>query len=99
MSTELILKKLDEQANRLSNIEVAMAKMVRQDEKILTLQKQVKTLFKNNDLAFNPKDGVVTKMKEFQKECPRESIKSTLNGQWLAIALLATICTAAGIWA
>ncbi|WP_300456610.1 hypothetical protein [Desulfobacula sp.] len=91
MTTELILQKLDDQSVRLSNIETAMALMAVQDEKIITIQKQVSILFKNYDLAFNPKDGVVVKIKEFQNGCPRDTIEKTINRQWAVIMFLVAI--------
>jgi len=100
MSTEseLILRELKNQAVRLSNIETAVVTMARQDEKIVTIQKQVGILFTNYDLAFNPKDGVVTVMKGFQEGCPRKEMQGSLTlfkwmlvGQWAVISLLVAI--------
>lgn len=98
MSTELILKELKDQAARLSNIETAMVTIARQDEKIVTIQKQIGILFQNYELAFNPKDGVVTEMKVFQEQCPKKNLQSSLTlfkwmigGQWAVISLMVVI--------
>lgn len=97
-STELILAELKDQAGRLTNIETAVVTIARQDEKIITIQKQIGILFTNYDIAFNPKDGVVTEMKTYQKGCPREEIKGNLTlfrwligGQWAVISLMVVI--------
>ena len=88
---ELLLAEMRDQAGRLTNIEEAVVSIARQDEKITTMQKEIKILFQKNELAFNPKDGVVTNIKVFQEGCPRTDMEKSLTRQWAAIALLATI--------
>ncbi len=94
MSTnELLLAEMKGLAGRLTNIETAVVSIARQDEKIANIQQQIAVLFKKNDQAFNPKDGVVTEIKVFQKSCPKKEVLRTMNRQWAAIALLAAITT------
>jgi hypothetical protein len=97
MSEQLILEKLDDQAERLQNIEKAISIIAVQDVKILNIQSQVSSLWQKYDDAFSP-EGVVTQIKLFQAGCPRETIDKTLKRQdnmikfqWLAISLLVTI--------
>jgi len=96
--TDLIMNELADQAARMTNIETAVVTIARQDEKIITIQKQIGILFTNYDIAFNPRDGVVTGMKVFQEGCPRKEIKENLTllrwmvgGQWAVISLIVVI--------
>jgi len=96
--TDLIMNELADQAARMTNIETAVVTIARQDEKIITIQKQIGILFTNYDIAFNPRDGVVTDMKVFQEGCPRKEIKENLTllkwmvgGQWAVISLIVVI--------
>jgi hypothetical protein len=93
MSTELILKALAEQSARLTNIEAAIVKLAKQDDTLLIMQKQLDILFSNYDLDSNPKDGVAVGMKEYPKGSHGKETKVTMNRQWAAICLLATITT------
>ncbi len=97
MTEKLILKKLDDQAERLQKIEKAISIIAVQDQKILNLQAQLSALWKKYDNAFSP-DGVISKIKQFQAGCPRDNIDKTfkrqdvmIKFQWLVIGLLATI--------
>jgi hypothetical protein len=72
MNTKLILKALAEQSDKLTNIEAAIAKLAKHDEKIITM------LCKYDHFP-DPKDGEVVKMKEYQKGCHGEGIKVTMN--------------------
>jgi hypothetical protein len=94
---KLILEKLDDQADRLHKIERAISVIAVQDERILNMQSQLNSLWKKYDSAFSP-EGMVSKIKQHQASCPRETIDKTLKRQdtmikvqWSVIGLLVMI--------
>lgn len=79
---------------RLDRIEVAITKLSVQEEKILNIQIQQNALWKKYDEAFNPKDGVVTKIARHQASCPRDDVKKIdlrLWGLYAGVALLTIV--------
>lgn len=92
MTENLILKKLDTQADRLEKIEQAISRIAVQDEKILNLQAQVSSLWRKYDTAFGP-EGTMVQIQKFQASCPRETVKKELDKQWAIIGLISIIVT------
>ena len=99
MSEQLILEKLDtikkqtaKLEQKVDKIESTVVLIAVQSERIDNMQSQVHKLWAKHDDAFGT-HGLVSKIKQFQASCPRESIKETVKNQWIAIGLLASIVT------
>lgn len=86
----IILKKLEQQDEKLMNIEKAVMKIAVQDEKIMTMENQINGLWGKYDAAFSP-DGCIAKIKAFQLTCPKLEVKAAITRQWTAIGLIATM--------
>jgi small-conductance mechanosensitive channel len=69
-----VLAKLDDQSNRLAQIEKALVKIAVQDEKIINLQTQVSTLFRKLDEVCGP-EGTIVHIKQHQAGCPKPQVK------------------------
>ena len=87
MSERLILEKLKITERKVDKITRLIAV---QTEQIKNLSNQVNTLWLKYDKEFGS-DGIVAEMKNFQASCLREQIKSSIQGQWVAIGIFATI--------
>lgn len=87
MSERLILEKLKITERKVDKITRLIAV---QTEQIKNLSNQVNTLWLKYDKEFGS-DGIVAEMKNFQASCLREQIKYSIQGQWVAIGIFATI--------
>lgn len=61
---------------RLLRIENCVSEIKAHHERLEILTSSILDLYQKYDQGFNPKDGVVTRLKEFQTTCPRKEIKS-----------------------
>lgn len=98
-TVEIILQKLDQQAQliadqsgRLSGIEKALSAMAVQEEKIVSIQRQMSAIWEKYDKAFGP-EGTIANLRAHQAACPKVNVESAVARQWVAIGLLATIVT------
>lgn len=100
-SVEIILQKLDQQAqliadqgSRLSGIERTLSAMAVQEEKIVNIKGQLSAIWAKYDKAFGP-EGTIANIRAHQAACPKDYVESAVTRQWVTIGLLATIITGA----
>ncbi len=99
MTDALILEKLDtleKQSNKLDKkvdkIETAVGLIAIQSERINNMQRQLQSLWTKYDEACGT-EGTLSKIKQFQAKCPKDSIKNSITRLWWAIGLVATTVT------
>lgn len=68
-----VLDVLESQSVRLTNIETAINAIAVQDEKIITIRKQVNKLWMFHDTEFGA-EGVVAKIQQHQSQCPKMEV-------------------------
>ena len=90
MTEKLILEKLENMEKKVDKIEAAVGLIAVQTERINNVSAQVNSLWEKYDTAFAPK-GVVAEIKNFQMSCPRDTIKSAIDKQWVVIGLVGTV--------
>jgi hypothetical protein len=100
MTETLILEKLDklerhneQMDKKLDKLDTAVSLIAVQTERINNVSTQVNSLWAKYDAAFS-QGGVISEIKTFQGQCPREYIKVTLDRQWVVIGLIGTTVVA-----
>ena len=76
---EIVIEKLSKQDLILERITSALENLAAQREQVSTLTSRVSWLSKQHDILINPKDGIITDMKNFQVSCPRKVFKWSLT--------------------
>lgn len=61
-----------------------------QTVQIKNLSSNVNMLWSKYDKEFGS-DGIVAEMKNFQASCPRDQMKYSIRGQWVAIGIFVSI--------
>lgn len=79
-----VIEKIDEQNDRLKQIEIAISAVAVQNERIVNLQTQMNALWKKYDASFSA-DGIVSRIQQHQASCPRNQVKY----MWCAIFVTA----------
>ena len=97
MENDLILQKLEDQTERLKEIEDKVSIIVRQDERILNLQSQVGALWRKYDAAFSP-EGTIARLQAQASACPKEDLRTQIKLQWGAMALIVALIGALKLW-
>ena len=80
-----IEKKLDDHGGTLCEIKTTLNDLAVQNERIISIQKQLSNMWVKYDELVNPVDGVITKITNFQASCPRESILTHVKWLWCMV--------------
>lgn len=88
---------IETQGERLLGIETALTTIAVQEEKILTVQRQVDSLWKRYDYAFRP-DGTIAKLQVIAASCPVAEYKNAINRLWAAIGLIVVLIGSIKLW-
>lgn len=83
-------KLLEQQTDKLTNIEKALTTIAVQGTEIDHLEGQINKLWQNYDKVWGP-GGTLEKMKTYQASCPAEALKRTVAQLWVAIGLVVTL--------
>lgn len=90
-------KLIENQGDRLFGIEKAITAIAVQEEKIVNVQVQLSALWKKYDNAFGP-EGIISKLQTQAASCPKNDLKNTLTGQWVAIGIIVTLIGVLKLW-
>lgn len=74
--------KLDEHSKALQGIQNTLNKVAVQHEQISRLQVDVQTLQTNWNRLIEPRNGVISRMSDFQASCPRRHVR------WLWVIII-----------
>jgi len=81
-----IEKKLDDHGGTLCEIKTTLNDLAIQNERIITIQKQLSNIWIKYDELVNPVNGVITKITTFQASCPRKAILTHVKWLWCMVA-------------
>ena len=87
---DLLIKKLDDQGQRLSRIENALTSFAVHEERVFQLTGRVDAMWKKYDLMFSP-GGTINQLQTWQATCPKENLEKAINRQWKVIGLILTL--------
>ena len=81
-----IEKKLDDHGETLCEIKTTLNDLAIQNERIVSIQKQLTSMWDKYDELVNPRNGVITKVTAFQASCPRKTILTHVKWLWFMVA-------------
>lgn len=79
-------KLIEDQAERLKNIEKLLSGLAVQEERITNMQSKINALWKKYDEAFKP-EGTIAKLQRASDKCPVDSLKISINRLWAALGI------------